>query len=344
MKTAVIIAAHNEAANIARTLESCGSLPTYVVDDDSSDDTYEIARRYTPNVLRVQRGGKGPALRALIVAFDILNRYDAFITLDGDSVLTPGAAEAFERKLSEPGVAGVVGTLHNRGRHLIACWRSIQYLQVHVMYRRGMEIVNCIHVMCGTCAIWRTELFQSLSWHHTPVEDMDWTYQLHRRKLGRVAYAPDAHVITQEPTTLRDYTRQMLRWFRGYWLTTTRYRVPLGRQRLDLGQALVILESLWSWVRLALIPVLLLLPSVRPWALLGLAADWTIVSCFAIATAVAARRPKIALLFPVFIVFLFFDIVLNLYALCTYSRLKEPTWVSPTRSETVSARDLEVAA
>lgn len=331
MKVCVLIAAHNEAPNLAATLESCAGTPTYVVDDSSTDDTAIIARRYTPYVIQVQRGGKGRALKVLIDTFDICNQYEAFIILDGDTLLAPGAVAEFAKALDDPQVAGAVGNMTNKGTSLFASWRSIQYLQVFTLLRRGMAAVNCIYVMCGTCSIWRTELFKQLDWHDTPVEDMDWTYQLHRKKIGKIAYASKADVITQEPATLRDYAKQMLRWLRGYWLTTHRYNAPFGGQSLDFGQMLIIGEMCLSWTRLILVALLWLVPWLTNWLLLSFGMDILILSAFGVASAIVYRKPRILYLLPLLPLVFLLDTLINFYSFITYRRLTSGVWISPKR-------------
>ena len=45
------------------------------------------------------------------------------------------------------------------------------------------------------------------------------TFQIYHKKLGRVASHPSAYIIDQEPYTFRDYTKQVHRWFLGFWQT-----------------------------------------------------------------------------------------------------------------------------
>ena len=59
---AVVIPARNEAANIARVVESLRGVPIVVVDDDSSDGTADLARQAGATVIsapKLQRGALG---------------------------------------------------------------------------------------------------------------------------------------------------------------------------------------------------------------------------------------------------------------------------------------------
>jgi cellulose synthase/poly-beta-1,6-N-acetylglucosamine synthase-like glycosyltransferase len=46
------------------------------------------------------------------------------------------------------------------------------------------------------------------------------TFEIHRRRLGRIAFHPSAAVArTQDPANLYEYSRQVRRWALGFWQT-----------------------------------------------------------------------------------------------------------------------------
>ncbi len=93
---AIVVPAHNEAENISRTLLSLrrasqrdGDTDIFVIADNCTDSTAEIARPYAKRVLHradSQRRGKGYALD---FAFSTLlpEDYVAFVVIDADSVV-----------------------------------------------------------------------------------------------------------------------------------------------------------------------------------------------------------------------------------------------------------------
>jgi cellulose synthase/poly-beta-1,6-N-acetylglucosamine synthase-like glycosyltransferase len=193
-----------------------------------------------------------------------------------------------------------------------------------------MEAINSIHIMSGTCAIWRTSAFKSIEWNDSPVEDMDWTYQIHRKKLGKIAYAPNAIVYTQEPQTFKSYVAQMLRWYRGYWLTTARYKTPFGRQTLDISQSIFIFEFAANWARAIAFP-LALLGLASSWLLWGFATDLALLTVFGIVAAIEIKDWDMLIYLPVAIFFYPVDMALNAYSLLTYKKLTTGVWESPAR-------------
>ena len=329
MKTAVLIAAHDEELVIAKTLASVSRHDIFVASDNSTDRTAVIARLFTNHVLEIKRGGKGRAIQALLEHYDIVNNYDAFLIVDADTLVGKGTIRAFEVALA-PGVAGAVGRIEAGNNTLVSYWRSIQHFMTAKVYRRGMAVTNCINIMSGTCAIWTTEAFKHIDWNDTPTEDLDFTYQLHRKKLGRIAYAPEAVVYTQEPLSLSDYCIQMVRWYRGYWMTNATYGIPFGRQSLDYAQAMFIFEISVNWSRMI---ATLLIPFglVTPLLLWTYAYETIIIGIFALITAVATRNIRIVIFFPLIIWFSILDQFLNVFALLTYHRTRSGAWKSPKR-------------
>jgi glycosyltransferase involved in cell wall biosynthesis len=86
MKLSIAILTHNEAANIARTLESVAwADELVVVDSGSTDNTLEIARRYNARIYVEPWKGYGGQMNS---AIDKCTSPWVF-SLDGDEVLTP---------------------------------------------------------------------------------------------------------------------------------------------------------------------------------------------------------------------------------------------------------------
>lgn len=329
MKTAILIAAHNEELGIGRTIRSViDQADVFVASDNSTDGTVQIARGHGATVIQVSRGGKGRAIRSLIERCNILDRYDAFLIIDADTIVGRGAVKEFEKALANN--AGAVGRIESGNRGLVSYWRAVQHYMTAKMYRRGMAATGCIHIMSGTCAIWSTKAMKQITFEDTPVEDMDWTYQIHRKKLGRIAYAPGAIVYTQEPLTLGDYSRQMIRWFRGYWLTTAKYNAPFGGQSLDFGQALFMFEIAVNWARLIAMPLAAIGIAPR-FILWSLVYDALVIGLFAAGAAIQARNWRILAYLPGVAWFYLFDMVLNIWSILTYRKLTSGTWKSPAR-------------
>ena len=109
----IVIAAHNEAASIAATLDRIAAqqvdvdVEVVVASDGSTDDTVAIARRHPsrPTVLDLPRSGKAGALNAAIDRVDS----DIVVFTDANTRLGDGAIAAVLEPFSDPTVGGVAG-------------------------------------------------------------------------------------------------------------------------------------------------------------------------------------------------------------------------------------------
>jgi glycosyltransferase involved in cell wall biosynthesis len=86
MKTPVIIAAHNEADYLARTLEHLPrSIEPVVVSNASTDNTADIARSYGAQVIELDVQGKLPALQRAVSQLPAAAALEPILFTDADS-------------------------------------------------------------------------------------------------------------------------------------------------------------------------------------------------------------------------------------------------------------------
>jgi hypothetical protein len=186
------------------------------------------------------------------------------------------------------------------------------------------------------------------------IEDFNMTFEVHRKRLGRVAFHPgSATAYTQDPHILKDYVKQVGRWSLGFWQTVRRH--GLHRGRFWLATAAYVLELLTSSVMFVLLgPALLLTVVAVTWVgvhgvhgpvdeafvgiitalplrdyLLGVVVPDYLLTIF---VAIRQRRPAYLLLGLAFLPLRCLDAVLCLRALWrSRSAHSAGTWTSPTR-------------
>ena len=110
MNAAVLVPAYQAAAQLGGVLSRLAALETrpetLVVDDGSTDDTAEVARRAGVRVLSFpENRGKG---HALLAGFKALAEFDAVVTVDADGQHPPECLPAFVRA-AEQGADLVLG-------------------------------------------------------------------------------------------------------------------------------------------------------------------------------------------------------------------------------------------
>ncbi len=269
-KVAVLIPAHNEETVIRVTIESCLSLVgkenVYVVDDGSEDRTSLVARELTENVLRIKKnGGKANALNTAIASFNLVENYDFIMPVDSDSVISENFFEVSlplfkkDRKL-----ACVVGKVVGRDINWITLYRAFEYEISQAIHKLAQSRINGITVCPGPSTIYRSQVFKKCKYSaDTCTEDMDFTFSIHRKKLGKIVYEPRISVSTQDPKTFSSYVKQLRRWYTGFWQCLTKHNVPFGGQSLDFEAALLANDGI---LNLILVVMYLLTVPVFIWS------------------------------------------------------------------------------
>ncbi len=260
----VLIAAHNERACIASTIESVrrqgGVEWEIVVASDGSDDgmndfligTYQMTPVGAGDegvlwrsvveprlaLLALPKIGKGRALNAALAEA----RYEIACTLDADTALESDALRALSAVFRDAGVASAGGFLYVRntrpGGPLLARYQYWEYLK-NFLWRLGLVHMDVCLQVSGAFGAFRRSTLMELGGFSTTsaVEDYEIIFRLHERlRLAqrpdrRVEVAPGAVALTDGPETAGAFIAQRTRWFAGFLETLWRYRRMVGDPR-----------------------------------------------------------------------------------------------------------------
>jgi poly-beta-1,6-N-acetyl-D-glucosamine synthase len=303
----VVVPARNEETLIGRCIASVlaaglDAAHVYAVDDESTDRTGAIVRSFAGvNVLRNEpRRGKAGSLWHAIEHFGLAERYAFVAILDADSHVAKGYFGAVQKAFADdPQAVLVCGTPRGQAYNFLTAFRTLEYALSLVLYRKGQDRLGVITVAPGCASVYRTAILGLLDWENgTLVEDMDLTIQIHRKRLGRIRFAVEAIVYTQDPRRIREYVGQLTRWYSGTWQVMRLHRLPFGRQRLDAEMALLIGEGLAYSLLVLAIPVLAWLWPIATlqWLLL----DQFVLALAAVVCASRMRRLDVLFWFPTF--------------------------------------------
>jgi poly-beta-1,6-N-acetyl-D-glucosamine synthase len=243
---AVLIPAHNEALVIEATIAAIAQLVpirnVHIVSDGSQDETAELARALGARVLEIPvAGGKARALRTGIEHFRIAERYKAILLLDADTRLDEQYFEAALPLLDDPAVSAVAGYATTVWQpksmsvpaQVLAAHRERVYVvtQLFGKYGQTWRHTNVTPIVPGFASLYRTDLLPHIEIDAPGlvIEDFNMTFELHRRRLGRIAFTPAARAYTQDPHRLQDYYKQMRRWTLGFFQTVRRNGVWKGK-------------------------------------------------------------------------------------------------------------------
>ena len=293
-----------------------------VIDDASTDGTAAALESFAanrPNVHVLRRppeaGGQGkPA-----ALNDALARFpggDAVCVFDADSVPAPDALSRAARRLADPGVAAVNGRMRvaNPDDSAVAFYVYLEGLVHQLVTMRAADRVGGAVALMGTNMHVRRAVLDRLGGFREGalLEDADLTLALSPAD-GRVRFDPRIDCTIEAPATLADFSRQHVRWQRGFAQAAPRLREtardparPLV-QRID---ALLFAAGYLDRPFLVLAAVLTAVNQAWPrfffpgwlWAVVVAAPLAQVLLCLAAERAPAAHYGKIpilALLFPV---------------------------------------------
>ena len=366
---AVLMAAHNEETVIEESLAAIAKIvPSsniYVVSDGSKDRTVELALRQGVHVMETPANvGKACALEAGIKSFRLVEGFPVLLLLDADTRLDPSYFDEALPLFGDPEVVAIAGCAHSHWRWsgvsmagmVLTAHRSRVYALVQRLLKFGQtwRPTNATHIVPGFASLYRTRVLPhiDISRPGLVIEDFNMTFEVYRKRLGKVGFSLRARAVTQDPDRFRDYVRQTKRWALGFWQT-----VRLNRPRADLFSvmvALFFLELLSSSVMLVLLPFVVvflvvpdLLPQVLEWP--GMTATHSALAdnvglekifvgmvlpdlLLTLAVSIAERRPRYLLFAVFFLPLRVLDAILALYTLPqAWLARSGGDWVSPTR-------------
>lgn len=213
--------------------------------------------------------------------------------------------------------------------------RAYSYWRYQVTIRRGQDRLNALNCISGSNSMYLSPLLKEVLVEQTPyiVDDTYWVLETQRRSLGRVVYAPDARAWIQDPTNLRDWYKQNVRWLWGTFQGIAGHQVGRRRSWFDFWYVTLILD----WCMYVLLwPTLLVLLLANDWAeprtmFVSVMAGY---SLWTAAAACALRKWRLVLLTPAIAAT---DILYRaVFVHALVKAIRQPTvasctWDSPTR-------------
>ncbi|MDW8084410.1 MAG: glycosyltransferase [Candidatus Caldarchaeum sp.] len=217
----VIVPAYNEEKWIGHCIEALleaeyPSKEIIVVDDGSTDGTYDVASRYVKHgvmVLRKPNGGKASALNfgMLFATGEII------VVVDADSIVTRDTFKHLLAPFKDPKVVGVAGNVKVVNPvNWLTKNQALEYVTQLNIVRRATSYYGVVQVMPGPLAAFRRKEAVAVGKYDrvTLTEDFDLTVKLLKTG-GVIQSPPGAFAYTEAPSKLSSLYRQRLRWYRG---------------------------------------------------------------------------------------------------------------------------------
>ena len=241
-RVAVLIPAYNEEKVIVRTIRSVlnsdyTNLHVIVIDDGSTDRTFEVAREaYAKDIAagRVQvltkpNGGKAAALNYALERID----EEFYVGIDADTVIAMDAISKLIPHFEDERIGAVAGNAKVGNRvNLWTRWQALEYITSQNFERRALDLFNVVMVVPGAIGAWRTAAVKGAGGYpiNTVAEDADLTMNLLEQKY-KVVYEDRALAFTEAPIDASGLMRQRFRWSFGILQAVWKHRMAFVRNK-----------------------------------------------------------------------------------------------------------------
>ncbi len=225
----VIIPAYNEGEAIKASIESVlnqdypkEKVQLIVVDDGSTDNTYEVASRYKTRGVLVIRKKNGGAADAKNVGLRHA-KGEIVVTMDSDTVMRPDVLRKIVWKI-EQGADAVTTGIRVRNKENFVEWMQHLEYDNTIFLRRVLAFLDAIFVTPGGCSAYRREILERCGGFDARSLTEDQEIAFHIQKLGgRIDALLTAFVYTEVPSTLSALFRQRVRWLKGGFYNKLKY-------------------------------------------------------------------------------------------------------------------------
>ncbi|MET0908740.1 MAG: glycosyltransferase family 2 protein [Ilumatobacteraceae bacterium] len=344
---AFVVASLNGAGAIGATITACsGQADTFVVSDGSTDNTAEVARRHgaTAVVELAANVGKPAAIHAAVRQLRLLDLYELICIVDDDTIVDANFVEATSAAF-RPGVSVVCAKTvsdwgHAQRWNPIVANRAFAYWKYQSFIRRGQSALGVMNCISGSNSVYRASFLNEVLRSDTPyvVDDTYWVLEAQRRNLGRIVYCPETSAKVQEPTSVRAWYKQNLRWLWGTFQGVIGHKVGRKATKFDVAYLGMMLDwLLYTFVT----PVFLAYVLVANTDRLGHVAVMYGIgyTAWAAIGAIALRRWRLLLLWPALALLDWVARVNFIHA--AIKAIRQPTsacrWESPARYSTPSS-------
>lgn len=220
----IIVPAWNEEFTLGGTVNSLLSLDypkeklkIFIIDDGSTDNTYEVAKAYEKNpqikVFTKPNGGKFTAMNLglLYATSDLVG------CLDADSYVETSALKEIIPYFDDKEVMAVTPSvqIHNPD-NMLRRIQSAEYM-IGEFTRKVFSRFNGLYVTPGPFSIYRRKIFEEIGGfvHGYGTEDMEMALRMQKHRM-RIENAHTALVYTVSPKTPIALYKQRVRWVSGF--------------------------------------------------------------------------------------------------------------------------------
>lgn len=219
----ILVPAYNEEDTVADTVESIealeydGDIETVVVDDGSSDNTWDILQFLSEmydnlRVFTQENAGSSVARNAALEHA----RNDVVISLDADTELHPDSIKEIASHFTSDEIVAVGGNVSVSNATEGGWWARTQIhdyacaMELGRMFQCSLGYMLCLSGAFG--AFRREKLVEAGGWNDHWLYSDDFEVSVRMQQYGTVRYVPYAIADTEVPTTIREWYKQRMAW------------------------------------------------------------------------------------------------------------------------------------
>lgn len=251
----IAVPAYNDGWHVVKTLNSLIKLDypqdkfeILVINDGSKDDTERIVKNYIKKqktnsainkisitlINQPKNQGKAEALNKALE----FSKGELFACIDADSTVESDAlvymVDMFQRD-KKLAIVTPVMKIHEP-KNWIQKFQRLEYIS-SMMVSKLMGYMDCIYVAPGPFSIYRVAVLKKLGKfdgkHNIEDQEIAWRAQKNHYKIRQCS---KAFVHTVGPKTVKQFTRQRTRWYRGSMMTMFQYKdMALNKKYGDFG-------------------------------------------------------------------------------------------------------------
>jgi cellulose synthase/poly-beta-1,6-N-acetylglucosamine synthase-like glycosyltransferase len=210
-------------------------LEVIIVEDCSTDDSFNICRRFAQNsnlnlkiFHRELCNGKPSALN-----FGVKHaKGDIIGILDADSIPAPDILLNLTKYFEDPEVAAVQGRTSsiNFGQNMLTKFISYEEAVWCEAYLRGKDVLKLFVSLKGSCQFIRHDVLEAVGGFDERflAEDMELSARMATHRY-QIKYASDVRAWQECPSQLKQLLIQRTRWYRGWMEVAFRYGRLMAR-------------------------------------------------------------------------------------------------------------------
>ena len=239
----VVVPAYNEEENLPKIVKSFNEidypkekLELIIVDDGSTDKTYEVATSFKDERIKVFRREKKSGKKAVPLNLGIKNaKGEIIVTLDADTFMQPDLLRKALSYFSDPSVAIVIPAA--RPSDIRGFWRRMQLIEytVAAFSRKILTFIDSLSV-APTASFVKAEVFEKYGDYDEDniTEDFEMGLRVVKNH-HKVMHVIDSYVVTEVPKGFKGLFKQRLRWAYGTYYNLRKYRKLFSPQYGDMG-------------------------------------------------------------------------------------------------------------